>query len=85
MYALTSCDTINSNVHACVNFELRITSASEKSPETRNVHPFVHIMLVYLNDTAVVSFGKVSDDQKSQAQESGVTIYAWEEFLNLVS
>ncbi|KAG0579471.1 hypothetical protein KC19_4G101200 [Ceratodon purpureus] len=31
----------------------------------------------------VVSFGKVSDDQKSQAQGSGVSIYSWEEFLDL--
>lgn len=77
----------NSNLHACANLELRITSTWQRSPEPPNVHSFIYLMLLYryLNDAAVVSFGKVSDDQKSQAQGSGVAIYSWEEFLNLVS
>lgn len=31
----------------------------------------------------VVSFGNITDDLKSQAQDVGATVYSWEEFLNL--
>jgi long-chain acyl-CoA synthetase len=31
----------------------------------------------------VVSFGNITDDLKSQAQDAGASIYSWEEFLNL--
>lgn len=34
---------------------------------------------------ALVSFGTFTSEQKSQAEESGVAIYSWQEFLDLVS
>lgn len=43
------------------------------------------LLLTNLNDAAVVSFGNITDDLKSQAQDAGASIYSWEEFLNLVS
>lgn len=34
--------------------------------------------------TAIVSFGKVSTEQKEEVQKLGLAIYSWDEFLSLV-
>lgn len=33
---------------------------------------------------AIVSFGKVNPEQKEKVEQNGVSIYSWEEFLQLV-
>lgn len=35
--------------------------------------------------TAIVSFGKVTTEQKEEVQKLGLAIYSWDEFLSLVS
>jgi long-chain acyl-CoA synthetase len=33
---------------------------------------------------AIVSFGKVTEEQKEEASKYGVSIYSWDEFMSLV-
>jgi len=35
--------------------------------------------------TAIVSFGKVTPEQKQEVEKLGLAIYSWTEFLQLVS
>lgn len=41
------------------------------------------LKLIFYN-TAIVSFRKVTNEQKEEAKKSGVTIYSWDEFIVLV-
>lgn len=37
-----------------------------------------------MSTVAIVSFGKVTPEQKESVENCGVKIYSWEEFLQLV-
>lgn len=47
---------------------------------------FHNISTVALNNliAAIVSFGKVTQEQKEEASKYGVSVYSWDEFLSLV-
>ena len=42
-------------------------------------------MNVTLSFAAIVSFGGVTNDQKEEAKNHGLSIFSWEEFLIMVS
>lgn len=41
-------------------------------------------LIIYLFCVAIVSFGKVSEEQKQEVEKLGVKIYSWDEFLEVV-
>jgi len=41
-------------------------------------------LFIYLFSVALVSFGKVSAEQKQEVEKFGVKIYSWDEFLEVV-
>jgi hypothetical protein len=38
-----------------------------------------------ISSAAIVSFGGVTNDQKEEAKNHGLSIFSWEEFLIMVS
>lgn len=49
----------------------------------RNKKLYYNLQLFFL--VAIVSFGKVTPEQREEVQKFGLAIYSWDEFLLLVS
>jgi hypothetical protein len=45
---------------------------------------FYHATNCILIFVAIVSFGKVDEEQKEEVSKYGVSIYSWDEFMSLV-
>lgn len=44
---------------------------------------FIYVFILFIF-VALVSFGKVTPEQKQEVEKFGLTMYSWEEFLEVV-